>query len=232
MRTPRNNAIVNKDLISIIIPTHNRYEIALDNINNIKNQKYEKKEIIICDDSDQKYHNLNGKKFENNLQDLNVKYIYCARFDDKGNKDYGLARARNFGVIESQGEFLVFLDDRITPDGELSLINLIKPLRSKNEKLWVFGDKGAQKTSFVENFSAIRRSNMVSAGMFCERIDQYGGMTRELHTRFSSQGFIFKYIPEAKAKQVCKSGGWDKKPEQISAMNLLLDKILLRKYLY
>jgi hypothetical protein len=73
---------------------------------------------------------------------------------------------------------------------------------------------------------------MVSAGMFCERIDQYGGMTRELHTRFSSQGFIFKYIPEAKAKQVCKSGGWDKKPEQITAMNSLLDKLLLRKYLY
>ena len=232
MRPPRSNTIVNKDLISIIIPTHNRYEVALENINNIKNQKYEKKEIIICDDSDQKYHNSNGKKFENNLKKLDVKYIYCARFDDKGKKDYGLARARNFGVIESKGEFLVFLDDRLTPDGELSLINLIKPLRSKNEKLWVFGDKGSQKTSFVENFSAIRRNNMVSAGMFCERIDQYGGMTRELHTRFSSQGFIFKYIPEAKAKQVCRSGGWDKKPEQITAMNLLLDKLLLRKYLY
>jgi len=232
MRTPRINTIVNKDLISIIIPTHNRYEVALENINNIKNQKYEKKEIIICDDSDQKYYNSNGTKFENNLKELDVKYIYCARFDNKGNKDYGLARARNFGVIESKGEFLVFLDDRLTPDGELSLINLIKPLRSKNDKLWVFGDKGSQKTSFVENFSAIRRSNMVSAGMFCERIDQYGGMTRELHTRFSSQGFIFKYIPEAKAKQVCKSGGWDKKPEQITAMNSLLDKLLLRKYLY
>ena len=223
---------INKDLVSFIIPTCNRYEVCLQNIKNIKQQSYQKHEIIICDDSDKKYYLDNSKKFQNELENLNVKYKYCARFDSDGKKDYGLARARNFGVIESQGEFLVFLDDRITPNGADSILNLIKPLRASEKKLWVFGDKGANKSSFVENFSAIRRNQMVSAGMFCERIDQYGGMTRELSTRYSSQGFIFQYVPEAKAKEVCRSGGWDEKPKQISAMNLLLDKLLQRKWLY
>lgn len=228
----QNREKINRDMISYIIPTCNRYEICLKNILNLKQQSYEKHEIIVCDDSEKKYHASESKKFIEEIEKLKVKYIYCARFDSNGIKDYGLARARNFGVVESQGEFLVFLDDRITPDGKDSIVNLIKPLRSSHKKIWVFGDKGANKSSFVENFSAIRRNQMVSAGMFCERIDQYGGMTRELSTRYSSQGFLFQYVPEAKAKEVCRSGGWEEKPKQISAMNILLDKLLQRKWLY
>lgn len=229
---PASNNNVNKDLISIIIPTCNRYDVCLKNVENIQKQNYTKREIIVCDDSEKKYFEKNSKSFQEQLLKLKTKYIYCARFDADGKKDYGLARARNFGVIESQGEFLIFLDDRITPNGENSLLQLVKPLRESKNKLWVFGDKGSQKSSFVENFSAVRRNNLVTAGMFCERIDQYGGMTRELHTRFKNQGFAFKYIPEAKAKEVCRSDGWEDKPKQISAMNLLLDKLLQRKWLY
>ena len=65
----------------------------------------------------------------------------------------------------------------------------------------------------------------MNAGMFLERIDKYGGMTREIFNRCKSQGFKFLYVSEAKAKQVCKSSGWDYKPSHIEEMKNLLKKI-------
>jgi len=213
--------------ISVIMPTFNRYEIAVENVQNILNQDYPKIEVVVCDDSDKEYYLAGGQAFkETILKDERVKYEYCARFDVDGNKDYGLARARNFGVIHSTGEYLVFLDDRITPAIPNALKVFAKWLDSTpKEKIWYFGDKGGQKSNFVENFSAIRKAHIVDGGFFFERIDKYGGMTRELFARYTHQGFKFKYIPEAKAQQLCKSRGWDKKPAQITEMRALLEKI-------
>lgn len=214
-----------RDMVSIILPTSNRYEVALENIQNILAQSHKSLEIIVCDDSDKEYFEKNSELFKQKLDKDRCKYVYCARFDVYGKKDYGLARSRNFGIIESEGEYLVFLDDRITPAEPNTISIFFNALRSCKEKIWVFGDKGANKTSFVENFSAVKRSQIVVAGMFCERIDQYGGMTREIISRYANQGFKFKYVPEAKGKQVCSSRGWDKKPEQISQMAKLLNKL-------
>jgi glycosyltransferase involved in cell wall biosynthesis len=216
---------IKKDMVSVILPTSNRYEVALENIKNILEQSYKMIEVIVCDDSDKDYFEKNSESFRQKLDKNRCKYVYCARFDANGKKDYGLARSRNFGVIESEGEYLVFLDDRITPAEPNAISIFVSSLKPSKEKIWVFGDKGANKTSFVENFSAIRRSHIVVAGMFCERVDQYGGMTREIISRYTNQGFKFKYVPEAKGKQVCKSRGWDKKPEQISQMGKLLEKL-------
>jgi hypothetical protein len=58
---------------------------------------------------------------------------------------------------------------------------------------------------FVENFSAIRRDHIIRAGMFNERINEYGGMSQELRARLSTQGFELIYLPEATAKQMLSS---------------------------
>src|SRR5690606_3144502 len=217
-----------KDMASVILPTSNRYPVALENIENILAQSYNPIEVIVCDDSDKMYYQAEGKAFQESLKKWpNVKYVYCARFDHLGNKDYGLARARNFGVIESQGQYTILLDDRITPAQPDMIAVFVKRL-SEGDKIWCFGDKGGNKSSFVENCSAILRHHLVDAGMFCERIDKYGGMTRELHGRFSRQGFKFVYLPDAKAKQVCKSRGWDKKPAQIEEMKKLVQRMTAR----
>jgi glycosyltransferase involved in cell wall biosynthesis len=213
-------------LISVIMPTYNRYDIAIQNIKKILDQDYPKIELIVCDDSDKDYYLSGGNSFkETILQDQRVKYEYCARFDINGQKDYGLARARNFGIIHATGEFLIFLDDRITPAAPNAFKIFAQKLEESKEKIWYFGDKGGQKTSFVENFSAVKKSHVVDAGYFFERIDKYGGMTREIFARYSHQGFKFQYVPEAKAQQLCKSRGWDKKPEQITEMRSLLEKL-------
>lgn len=208
------------------MPTFNRYEVAIQNVKNILAQDYPKLEVIVCDDSDKKYYLTGGQSFKKTIEkDSRVKYEYCARFDVNGNKDYGLARARNFGVVRSEGEFLVFLDDRITPALPNAIRVFANHLNSSKDKVWYFGDKGSKKTTFVENFSAIRKCHIVDGGYFFERIDQYGGMTREVFARYAHQGFSFKYIEDAKATQLCKSRGWDKKPGQITEMRALLEKL-------
>ena len=220
-----------KEMASVILPTYNRYEVCLENLNNILQQKYSPLEVIVCDDSDKDYFEKNVKSFKEKISKLkNVKYIYSARFDHKGKKDYGLARARNFGVIESRGEYLVFLDDRITPAEDRMINVFVKHLKALNEheKVWFFGDKGAHKEAFVENCSAIKRHQLVDAGMFCERVDRYGGMTRELIGRFKRQGFKMVYLPGALAKQVCKSRDRAAKKEQIKEMGYLLHKLTNR----
>jgi glycosyltransferase involved in cell wall biosynthesis len=101
-----------------------------------------KVEIIVCDDSDRDEFNKNSKNFRKEiLAHPNVQYQYVARFDIDGNKDYGLARARNFGTIAANGEFLVFLDDRITAADKVLVQVFVEKLRSTSAKLWLFGDK-------------------------------------------------------------------------------------------
>lgn len=218
-----------KDKVSVILPTSNRYHVCKQNIESILTQVHPNFEIIVCDDSDIKYRNANIAEFKSFVESKKdrVKYLYSARFDHEGKKDYGLARARNYGIIEATGEFLVFLDDRMTPDTPTALADFATEIK-KTRKVWFFGDKGAHKTSFVENFSAIRRSEIVDAGMFCERIDKYGGMTKELHGRFSRQGFDFKFLDKIFARQLCKSGGWEKKDQEIPVMKKLVEQLFSR----
>lgn len=212
--------------VSVIIPTFNRYDVAAENVKTVLAQEYKNIEIIVCDDSDRDYYTKGNKAFQDIiLSNEKVKYKYCAKFDINGVKDYGLARARNHGIIESTGEFLIFLDDRITVATPDAIAIFADKLKRTKDKIWFFGDKGAHKENFVENFSAIRKNLMVDAGFFFERIDKYGGMTRELYARFTHQGFKFVYVPEAKGMQICKSRGWDKKPGQIEEMRALLERI-------
>lgn len=218
-----------KTKLSVILPTSNRYHIAQENIENILTQDHPSFEIVVCDDSDAKYHKEKSAAFIEFVAKLDpkVKYFYTAMFDKDGKKDYGLARARNTGIIEASGKHLVFLDDRMTPANP-NVLSLFTAAINRSDKVWYFGDKGAHKESFVENFSAIRRCEMIDAGLFCERINKYGGMTRELHGRFTRQGFSFKYMPECLAKQLCKSSGWDKKEAEIPEMKDLIRKMITR----
>lgn len=212
-------------ILSVVIPTCNRYEVALQNVANIMRQRLKSFEVIVCDDSDKSYKSSNCQEFCKKIKLMNSQYHYCARFREDGSKEYGLARARNIGALESRGEALLFLDDRITPVSDDAFEVMHSTLMSRERKTWVFGDKGSGKRIFVENFSAVRRSDLIESGMFCERVDQYGGATREIIARMTAQGFSFLYVPSAQARPICQSSGWDRKPEQIKNMDSLIVKM-------
>lgn len=183
---------------SVIIPTCNRYTTLIENIQNLRKQTI-LLEIIVCDDTHIEDLKAN-KELVNTIKSLANKYFYTALYDHERNKLYGLGRARNKGIIEAENDILIFLDDRITPDKpDMSQI-FVEKLKKLGGKHWVFGDKGAQKESFVENCSATWRQDLITVGMFCEAVNSYGFMTRELYSRILRQGWKSVYVPEAVAR--------------------------------
>ncbi|RLD12393.1 MAG: glycosyltransferase family 2 protein [Chlamydiae bacterium] len=82
-------------LISVIIPTYNRYDLLLEAIASVKNQTYKNVELIIVDDG-------STDKTCRLQSDKSVIYL---KQDNKGP-----AAARNTGAKIAHGEWLAFLD--------------------------------------------------------------------------------------------------------------------------
>lgn len=85
-------------LVSVIIPTHNRAGKALRAVDSVLNQSFKDFELIVVDDgsTDDTTFWLKG------YQDPHLRYFSIPHG--------GVAKARNFGVNQAQGEWLCFLD--------------------------------------------------------------------------------------------------------------------------
>ena len=94
------------ELVSVIIPTFNRFEYLLNTIESVKNQTYKNLEIIVVNDksSQTEYYNYD---WDSN----NIKIIHL----DKNSKlIFGFACAgyvRNKGIEKSSGKYIAFCDD-------------------------------------------------------------------------------------------------------------------------
>lgn len=210
----------NLPLVSVIIPTKDRMDTIFEVVAGVINQGYENKEIVIVDSSN--YRNGDNYKIGTSFArlvkktyNIPVKYIFC---DSNG---YSLAEARNLGVIESEGEILIFNDDRIQmqPDAIHNFVGFSK------QNCWLWGVKDEYEKGFVENFSCIRREDLIKGGMFLERMNVYGGMSQEIRTRFTNQGYVFEMIKEAKAKSIRRSNNKPEKRKQTIDAKLLLYKL-------
>ena len=90
----------NYELISIIVPCFNSGKTLTRTIESIKNQSWQKKEIILVND---------GSNDEKTLEILNnYKSDRLVKIINQKNK--GLSAARNTGVINAKGNYLYFLD--------------------------------------------------------------------------------------------------------------------------
>ncbi|MNL77704.1 putative glycosyl transferase [compost metagenome] len=72
-------------------------------------QDYVNKELIICDDNP---NSENQSVIEEFARSVSFPVVY--RNTSRKENDYGLARARNVGIIEASGDILVFCDQRIS----------------------------------------------------------------------------------------------------------------------
>jgi len=90
-------------LVSIIIPCYNQAHFLSDAIDSARRQTYSRIEIIVVDDGS------SDNTFE---VAASYKDVYCIRQHNQG-----LSAARNAGLHESKGSFVVFLDadDRLLP---------------------------------------------------------------------------------------------------------------------
>lgn len=201
-----------KPLVSVIIPTKDNPESFGESLVAALFQNYQKLEIVVADSGQQPI----AKIVEAIREKMNIpiKYIY---FDSPG---YTLAEARNRAVIEAEGEYLVFCDDRLAMKD-----NAVTELaRQTVNRSWTWGTKDGVIKGFVENFSCIRRDDFVYNGMFNERLEWYGGMTQEIRTRYERNGFDFIHIPSAHAKPVRGSKNRRKRQDIINA-KLLINKL-------
>ena len=87
-----------KDLISVVIPTHNREKIILEAIQSVRKQTYSNFEIIVVDDgsTDRTRDLIAG------LGDPRIHYVY--------QQNAGPAAARNTGIKKANGRYVGFLD--------------------------------------------------------------------------------------------------------------------------
>lgn len=90
-------------LVSVIIPSYNRFEYLLNAVNSVKDQTYKNYEIIVVnDESSQKEY------YENTIEDINLINIKKKDYPDWGGSRQPL---RNIGAEIAKGEYLAFLDD-------------------------------------------------------------------------------------------------------------------------
>ena len=205
-------------LVSIITPVFNRTSQIEEIMQTLEKQTYKNIELVICDDDSE-------DKLSTLIEEYKKKYNYPIKYLNTKKEGYNLAMARNFGVIEADGKYLMFLDSRFIPAENAVEVFLEATKRNYDDKVWFFGDKGSGKKSFVENFSFIKRKSLISAGMFCERITEYGGMSQEIRSRFIQQGFNLVFLPEAKAKEILTATKWQKRTSQTKNMKYLIWKM-------
>ena len=89
---------MNKEKISIILPTYNSDNVLENAINSVKAQTYENWELLIIE---------NGKKGQaeqiaRKINDERIKYIYQA--------EPNVSNARNVGLEKATGEYIAFID--------------------------------------------------------------------------------------------------------------------------
>lgn len=180
-----------QEIVSVITPCFNNLKNLEDQFEALKAQSYPIAEWVIVDDNSDLALGMEGlvTKFRSEAS-------FAIRYLNTHKDGYNLALARNLGIIESIGKYLMFLDGRIIPDPTAVGV-FLSNYKANN---WLFGDKGANKNAFVENFSFVQRGDVIKAGMFCERIDEYGGMSQEIRERWLGQGKEFLYVREATAK--------------------------------
>ncbi len=204
--------------VSIILPIFNNPEIVRKNLNAIASQTYKNIEVIVVDDMPSEQPSENKLLVDDFKKYVSfpVRYIYTASSDH----DYGLARARNEGVIEATGDIVIFIDQRMIPEPDAveQFVFRMKP------KHWIYGNKGGKK-EFVENFSAVYRQDVINAGLFNERINLYGGQSQEIRSRIRQQGFQIEYVENAKAIPTGKSSNRNRKRSDIIKMKNRLYKM-------
>ena len=203
--------------VSIVVPVYENQDAIRACLTAIADQDYPNIELVICDDNLVHTNEHVIGSFAKTVS-FPVRYIKTAGLSL--HSDYGLARARNMGIIEATGEIIVFCDQRMIMDKDCvrKFVDNLVP------RVWVYGNKNGKK-SFVENLSAIHKDDIVRAGMFCERMDEWGGMSQEVRARTRMQGIKHVYIEDAKATPMGKSSNKHTQKDGVIRMKNRLAKM-------
>jgi len=141
--------IKSNPLLSIIIPTYNRYEPLNNLLKDLEEQTYTNFEVILIDQS-----NPFQKELYNNL---NLRHHIIRQ------EEPALWKARNRGIKSAKSEYLLFLDDdsRITPDW---ILEHLKCLDYFQADISSGVSKSLIGAKIPENYSFFRWSDQLDTG--------------------------------------------------------------------
>tara|TARA_B100001250_G_C19817562_1_gene799610 strand:+ start:25656 stop:27002 length:1347 start_codon:yes stop_codon:yes gene_type:complete len=174
-------------LVSIILPTLNRYEVLGDVLQDLEKQTYSNFELLIIDQSTQF-----NKFFYNKF---NFKYQIIRQ------KRKALWAARNNGIKSSNSDFLLFLDDDSRIDSNwimehLKCIDYFKADISSGVSISTFGSKVPENYSFFRYSDQLDTGNVLikrvvfeKCGMFDEKFEKMRMGDKEFGVRSYLNGF-------------------------------------------
>jgi len=194
--------LINKnELVTAVVPTIAEPEHLIKTLSHVMSQTYGPMEIIVVDDS--QHPELNREVIEQirTKTSHTIKFFQTGTIGLDGEKTYGLARARNKAILEAEGKWLWFVDDRVLAEQNA----LAEFYERRKEGIWLWGMKDMAQKSFVENFSFVNRKDLIRVGAFNEQITQYGGMTQEVRTRWEQNKMMVQFVPKAQATTKRKS---------------------------
>lgn len=210
-----------RDLVSVIIPTCYREDTITKVLDAYAHQTYSPLEIIVVMDE------IEGE----NSETWRVIEEWSKKNPDVVGKcmsthygGYGLAMARNMGIFEAAGHYIIFSDDRFVPESD-AVERFVNRIKAEKNSCAVWGDKGAGRRDFIENFFIIRKKDIVNAGMFNERINEYGGQSQEVRERFKSLNYSLIYEPLAKSEPVFGTHNKAKRRYELVRMKTALWKL-------
>lgn len=163
------------ELISVIVPVYNVGKYLKPCLNSIENQTYENMEIILVDDGST---DESGKICDfYAMKDIRIKVIH------KGNG--GLSDARNTGIRNANGEYLVFVDgdDIISCNAVELLYELVSDRKAQIGICDIVHCLSEKDTHFK---SESRRKTFTPQDAICELLYQKSFLV-------SACGKIFKY---------------------------------------
>jgi len=179
-----------QQLVSVIIPCFNSGLTLERTVNSVINQDWINKEIIVIDDGSTDTYTLN--------QILKIKEYPKVKIKTQANK--GLANARNCGIREANGIYIIPLDsdDWLQPNAISLMMSVYKAFEGETviySDIKLNGEVDKIKITFCNLFEQLF-SNQLPYCMFFPKIifDRYGGYDENLKKGLEDWDFNIRLI--------------------------------------
>ncbi len=209
--------------LSIVVTTYNRAETVCRLLASLGDQSDMDFEVVVA---------IDGSTDDTQARLASLDLPFPMRWVDTGYRGYGLALARNLGILESRGKGVAILDDDSFPapgfvtahkaaltEGVISggprppSDPRAERMRWKADELMKLPARvplpiaeirsGWPNVYLIENNISMLREDWIRIGLFSERLRLYGFIGQEFFARAAHFGFRYQLVPEA---LVCHHG--------------------------
>lgn len=194
-----------RGLITIVIPVYNHEEVLEQALDSIKKQTYQNFEVIIIDDGSSPP-----------VDEDRYKNIFKNDFKFIRQKNSGAPVARNVGLREARGEYVIFWDADVLASPKMleKMHNVLKIHREvdyvyanfyfgkKRMLAKKFEEKSLKENNYIHTTSLIRREKCIFWDETLSRFQDW-----DMWLTMLEQGTIGIYIPEDLFEVVPRSGG-------------------------